>query len=863
MLNQSAYDRCLDRNFILPRWQLLYSKRNIYDFKSNSVFSKNNLLSILSRSQASARTLVKFIFLDKKELLGKRKRAESDFFDVNQKHFSAKRLCTAKPDGACLVKKSTSKSAFLEAFGNLIDFEENHNDVAKQSKLTSNRKPIKMSNTVDMFGPSLPSKFIIGRRKPSSRGIHIPKYLRRTIVVCQTILQHTKQPRIHYLFEVHCKIPPICSSVQLSAITDDDLRTEIKNYLMLHSSVNEVFLFLRSVIKRCFSKEVVWGNCENELAFFKNLKFFLSCCRFDKITVNDLCLGISLDSIPWLKGPKAKQLFCKFIKWLLLNFVFEIVTRFFYVTEHSRTGHKLYFYRKDIWMKIVSAATELLVRKNIWTPVTSNALPQFRVRFCPKHFGVRPIMKQMNKGREGSNLISSYDILKILQYICKKHPSILGYSVINSDQIHVKWKAFWRTCVSRYIGSTQSIKLYFVKMDVDSCFDTIVVELLLHVLQEILDRSSQIAIDHLLKGQFMKVSTCSEEIYDTLERSLKDFHLDVMGTTYVKVRGIPQGWNLSSLLCNIFYGDLESKNLQEFMKPKDNTFITLLMRFMDDYLFVSTEKNEAIKFVKKMEHGFVDYGMKINWTKTCCNFPIPDLELSHCVDQIRVLSDDEPFSWFGLLFPTRILPQSHLLKPKMGCSLGNSNHGGVSIDLSRYSGAANVRNSVTIHPSAPDYKMYNSLSRGLRLRVATICFDLKVNSHVRVLRNIYELGVLTACKWLVHSFCRPKHLRVYCSGTVKMLISRLAIVLLVTMRKKLPEQKFPNRGLISWVFLKAFYQKLARYASCFDKVRARLLQGMLHHEKRLSLQQNWNYNHRFYMRFSTAFFPKHLAKIHL
>ena len=79
--------------------------------------------------------------------------------------------------------------------------------------------------------------------------------------------------------------------------------------ITLDLNILQVFLFLRSVIKLCFRQDLVWGSRNNESAFFKNLKTFLYCRRFDKISVTDFCLGISFDSITWLKGNYFLEIF--------------------------------------------------------------------------------------------------------------------------------------------------------------------------------------------------------------------------------------------------------------------------------------------------------------------------------------------------------------------------------------------------------------------------------------------------------------------------------------------------------------------------------------------------------------------------
>ena len=66
--------------------------------------------------------------------------------------------------------------------------------------------------------------------------------------------------------------------------------------------------------------------------------------------------------------------------------------------------------------------------------------------------------------------------------------------------------------------------------------------------------------------------------------------------TFLKqIKGIPQGLSVSSFLCNLFFYEIEqgvSHEIQKEMIQRQS----LLLRFMDDYLCISTDTNSAVAF---------------------------------------------------------------------------------------------------------------------------------------------------------------------------------------------------------------------------------------------------------------------------
>lgn len=72
-----------------------------------------------------------------------------------------------------------------------------------------------------------------------------------------------------------------------------------------------------------------------------------------------------------------------------------------------------------------------------------------------------------------------------------------------------------------------------------------------------------------------------------------------MGKTFYRQKvGIPQGSVLSTVLCNMFYAHLEKKKL-----PFLNDTEGLLLRLIDDFLFITMNKAHAIQFLQLMHDG--------------------------------------------------------------------------------------------------------------------------------------------------------------------------------------------------------------------------------------------------------------------
>ena len=165
---------------------------------------------------------------------------------------------------------------------------------------------------------------------------------------------------------------------------------------------------------------------------------------------------------------------------------------------------------------------------------------------------------------------------------------------------------------------------------------------------------------------------------------------------FLQCNGIPQGSILSSLLCSLYFGDMERKCLgflktsfvsspsrsqfdssssnkerkneknnskkskkmdkndeKSFFNDNNSSFSLyngVLMRFIDDFFYLTNCKESAISFLKFMENENNPYNFKINSNKTKTNF---DCHLSN--NTFIKSFENDLIPWCGYLFDPNTL----------------------------------------------------------------------------------------------------------------------------------------------------------------------------------------------------------------
>lgn len=230
-----------------------------------------------------------------------------------------------------------------------------------------------------------------------------------------------------------------------------------------------------------------------------------------------------------------------------------------------------------------------------------------------------------------------------------------------------KLEAFKASLQEQGLGDKQ---LYFAKVDVLSCFDTIPQKRLLIMVESLLTAQayrigkhveisplgalqrldaqhinptplkrwvSHIAaakdaesfsqlVQNKLVGMksntvFANTNVQQQEMKDDLMQLLREHverNLVKIGKRfYRQKKGIPQGSILSSILCNYFYAELE-RDVLGFALGTD----CLLLRLLDDFLLITVNRQHAERFVRVMHRGHMDYGVQVKATKSMTNFDV-------------------------------------------------------------------------------------------------------------------------------------------------------------------------------------------------------------------------------------------------
>lgn len=454
---------------------------------------------------------------------------------------------------------------------------------------------------------------------------------------------------------------------------------------------SRVYQFIRCIIKKVVPIELL-GDQTNQQMFLSNVRRFIEAGKGTSFTLNDLIQSMRTSKCRWfshLPSLAVKiSLLTRLIVWLFVGFVKPLIRQHFYATETSYGRNRIFFYTKDVWQKIhhrmlrsicsVSLRQPLPVLEK-WTAADpasqlQNLLLLARLRFVPKKNGVRPIMstKFRNTNRKEVNTARL-----LLHTIASLY--VEGMDAKSTHSLHRKWVDF----VERRVAENP---VYFVHADIEDAFGSInhnkMVDLLrwyARMLPEELQvrtfcnvtpdgrrskhfqvipyfhrTDTEAWVQQMSPGTVvLHTATRAEKLHTVkiLEfaiRSVREVHVVHHGRAeYQLKRGIPQGSRLSSALCHIYYGHMVREHLSEFLNNPDD----LLIRVVDDFLYLTTSGERARAFHHRIHQGFADYNAYVNIDKSATNL---DLTI---IDQVQGPPVRKPvwFSFCGLQFHTKTL----------------------------------------------------------------------------------------------------------------------------------------------------------------------------------------------------------------
>lgn len=475
---------------------------------------------------------------------------------------------------------------------------------------------------------------------------------------------------------------------------------------------------------------------------------------------------------------KREELLHEFLYYIFDSLLMPLIATNFYVTESGVHRNKLLYFRHDIWMRLCRPHLES-VKLGSLLPVSKTRLRELAgaghtsysvIRLLPKEKGIRTITNLKRRAILTAGGKRTLDVsintrlepvFRVLQYEKKRVEREEAFTFDGSD-LHRQLASF-----KAHVDQGGDTQFYFVKVDIKSAFDSIPQRNLLDLVETLFQHEDYAMTKHAAIKMLAENSSenpsakygwlagpteIAEELVESEDQALltkkhviyvdagkrysissieakKRLHMHVLnniikiGHKYRKsAQGIPQGSILSSFLCNFFYDHFEKTKLS-FLRPQSS----LLLRVIDDFLLITTDKTDAMQFVTTMRTGDAHYGIVAHPEKSLVNF-----NTSPCGVQIPQIFQTTWFPFCGLLINTQNLEvrKDRVRKDNV---VANT----LTVDTKNRSGKKMMRKSLI----------------SLKIQLKNILLDSSLNDRNRILQSLIECFQETAMKlhqYLMH-----------------------------------------------------------------------------------------------------------------
>jgi hypothetical protein len=476
-------------------------------------------------------------------------------------------------------------------------------------------------------------------------------------------------------------------------------------------------------------------------------------------------------------------------------------------------------------------------------------------------------------------------VFDVLRYEHGRKPLCFGAGLVGLLDLYPRYRRFVGS-LKQASSASRAPKLYFASVDIQKCYDTINQDHLLDVTKQQLSQEEYL-IQHCNvinpsgeKGGFKRVSKknigfpesfnpseetnaelarqCSRAIFidtvkcslankqhvlNVLEEHLKN-HLLVASGRYkdrylVQSSGISQGSILSTLLCNLYYGDIEQGMLHdtEFQyrwMEDSNTIpsgsLNFLARLVDDFIFVTTDKAALETFLQRMYRGNPELGAQINKDKTVVSSDI-DMSLNgetpkDSVVRLRDGSQDDGmgtrvFPWCGMLF--------------------NTTTAEVLVDYSRFINGV-AKDGLTVDRAGCEGKqMEFRMKTFVKPRCISILYDSSINGLEVVVTNFYQMMLFAAVKTAEYvrssdkSKCNMNFLLRCISSLSSYSILLIQSELRRTSKKRNTSNFILSRSTATWLCWQAFHDVFSQLRD-FDVLASRIVEELKKNGKHFPLR---------------------------
>ncbi|PIK60650.1 telomerase reverse transcriptase [Apostichopus japonicus] len=609
----------------------------------------------------------------------------------------------------------------------------------------------------------------------------------------------------------------------------------------------EVYVSLRGLLKKIIPMEI-WGSTTNQNAFFKYVKLMVKLGRFEKLPLDLLKKSLRAVVLKVVLPPPWGR-------WEVSGGRYSCSTTLLRL-QSVRMNWPI---PKAKWKTMEETALSDYKKLGVLSEIDQDDggfaenLGKVKTQVYSKRERIPPhreLGKSSLPGKEKYDInFLLRDALDIFNYLWRDYPKLFGFSRLGVTSIYPKWREF----VVKRKQNGDSRPLYFVKMDISKCYDSIPQDKLFRVITTNLKQKElpstyvirrywvttitrhgdvrktvmryvspadgirydtrschQILVDLAKNGRHHnsiitnQVSVRVEGVDSILKKLQQLIHNDIVSINnhnFLRTKGISHGSVLSSLLCSMFYGHMETQFLTDV--DKDG----LLMRLIDDFFLVTPHLDIATNFLETLFSAECSeiFGCHINPSKTLTNF-----SYVYNGQQLQQVAQDW-FPWCGFLFNTKTLD--------------------VRNNYQRYE-STSFRYSMTVSFTSDDIinAMKITLTHALlRSKGLVIFIDPLINSPGVIIENVYHLLLLTAFRFHSYFQALPQHTRQQDSSRLLGMILDIASTYYFKVKKVLrgtsEKSTFPlSLAAMRWLCVKAFHVKLSRHFGVHKMLVVRLRQ---------------------------------------
>jgi hypothetical protein len=430
--------------------------------------------------------------------------------------------------------------------------------------------------------------------------------------------------------------------------------------------------------------------------------------------------------------------------------------------------------------------------------LTEHRMGLSRLRLLPKATGFRPIAHLSRKQGVHflwdkdevpplrflpTNVILN-EVLDVLRFECDSRERPFGAGISSFACFYPKYREYISRLRQKY--ARDDLRLFFASVDIEKCFDRINQELLLQFVESLISHNCYIVqqlklhitssddttVEYDTRIRLKKVVNLLEcyqpfhqgkqclhfqrqhcvfdlskcnlverlRILEILREHISSNLVVTSGRFGKKVlqqdTGISQGSTLSTIFCNIYYGKVEesmfgNKASLELRTTEDD----FMSRFVDDYLFISTKKENIQWYMSRTYQGVPALGAEVNLDKSSVSDEMTVLWMTATGDVStsrlpngcsRDPTGTSLFSWCGLLF--------------------NTNNGGVSMDYRRFHGEKPLE-SLTVDCAGEEGRCIKYRMQCFVFpRCLPILFDSFINSFDNIVINFLQMMLFAAVK---------------------------------------------------------------------------------------------------------------------